>query len=254
MINFFSKLFASLCIVFFSISGFSWTINFISKVNISNIGEYFHIKAHKYKRFPTIIHMVLLKKSEYRSALLVQEKANVSSVMNVSIDARALVAINGGYYRENFLPNGLLIYHGHIYSHIVINHLLSGIVAINQAGEIVLLKRGASLKNIDYAFQSGPILNDSGKLYQGSSNALRKRSVIVEFYNKDIVVISFSPVTLSDASNLIMGIANKLGKKIKLAINLDGGPASSFVVNFRYFPLIIPEYKPVKSVLLFQKK
>ena len=245
---------AALCVFFFSMSVFPWTVNVISKENISNIGEYFNVKAYEYKRFPAVVHIALMRKNEYRSSLLVQKRAYIRSVMDVSVDTRALVAINGGYYRENFLPNGLLIYNGNIYSHLVLNGLLSGIVAINKAGEIILLKRNDSVKNIDYAFQSGPILNDSGILYQGGSNSLRQRSVIVEFYDQDIAVISFSPVTLNDASNLIMNIAHNLGKKIKLAINLDGGPASSFVVNFSYSPLIVPEYKPVKSVLLFYKK
>lgn len=240
--------------VLYANSSYSWNISYVVKKNFFKIGTYSQLKATKYKHFPIIIHMVLLDFGKYSASLEVQDKNAISSVMEVSLKHNALLAVNGGYYREKFLPNGLLVYKGVIRSNLVFNNLLEGIVSISELGELNLYKRKNKHIKAKYAFQTGPILNINGKPYNSNSTMLRQRSAIVQFKNKDIAILSFSPVSLNDMSRLINRIATLINLQVKLALNLDGGLASSFVVNFQYYPVILPEYKPVKSIIMFKER
>ena len=234
--------------------GWSWTGSVIEKRPIPKMGEYIQYQFLEPKHFPVTVNVVLLEAKKYSASLFVQQKKEVKSLMMLSVDKKAKVAINGGFYRENFLPNGLLIVKGKRVSRFVSNRLLAALVQVDKNGAIQLLKKSQSYEKTNSVFQAGPILLEGQNVYNNGSDTLRQRSVIVEFKSGVIGLLSFSPVPMRAAAILVKKISDILKMPVKLAVNLDGGVASSFVVNFMQRPVIVPEREDVKMALLFNAK
>ncbi|MCF6807595.1 phosphodiester glycosidase family protein [Thiotrichales bacterium 19S9-12] len=233
---------------------YSWSLSVEQQRFLANDGGiYEHIVAHKLKEFPVVIDLIILDKSHYRADLFSQNWHDAQSLATFSYERGALAAINGGFYRENFLPNGLLVIDGKHYSKFVSNQLLSAVVMINQQGKLEILSKADFHVNLPLysAFQAGPLLYYHNKAKEVSGTKLRKRSILVLFQNGDTGLVYFSPVTLSEVSELLKKVALMLNRKINAATNLDGGIASSFVVNFSWYPIIRSENLPVKMALLF---
>jgi uncharacterized protein YigE (DUF2233 family) len=235
----------------FSIVSWAWQGTLDYSKTIPDMGSYYTYKFDKYKHFPVYVRIAILDPAKYDASLFVQDKGNVQSLMRLSLEQKATIAINGGYYRENFLPNGLLIVEGKRKSRFVSNTLLAAIVLVTKDGEIKLLKKGGSYLNAKYAFQAGPILLEGEKKYAGTSTLLRQRSIVIEFKNGQIALVSMSPATMHEAASILATLVKTQKRSVKLAVNLDGGVASSFVINFDKRPVIIPERADVKMALLF---
>ncbi|MCF6777259.1 phosphodiester glycosidase family protein [Thiotrichales bacterium 19X7-9] len=248
VLNFFISIFS-----FTSVYAATWqlTISPVRKLP-KDSGTYQHITANRYKHFPIDVDMILLKKNHYQARLLSQNWSDAKTLAQVSDEQGAMVAINGGFYREQFKPNGLLMLDGRKYARFVSNDLLSAIININKQGELAIYaKKAYHDAKLYSAFQAGPLLYDQNKENVVYGNKLRQRSILVIFNNGDIGIFYFSPVSISDVISVLNQVAQKIDQVIKSATNLDGGVASSFVVNFKHDPIIRLESQPVKMVLLF---
>jgi uncharacterized protein YigE (DUF2233 family) len=235
----------------FSAVSWAWQGTLDYSKTIPDMGTYYKYRFDERKHFPVYVRIAVLDAVKYDASLFVQDKDAVQSLMHLSLEEKATIAINGGYYRENFLPNGLLIVEGKRKSRFVSNTLLAAVVMITKDGKIKLIKKGASYKDAKYAFQAGPILLEGEKQYAGTSTLLRQRSVVIEFENGQLALVSLSPATMNEAASILEILVKELKKTVKLAVNLDGGVASSFIINFNHHPIIVPERADVKMSLLF---
>lgn len=237
-------------------SVFAWQISVENKrVLPKDAGTYEYITANQIKHFPVDIDFIVLNKNHYKADLVSQNWQNAKPLAQLSEDLGAFVAVNGGFYRENFLPNGLLILNGVQKSRFVSNDLLSAVVHINKAGVINIFSKkiyeSDDKKDLFSAFQAGPLLYHKLKTTNIDSDKLRQRSILIEFENGDIGICYFSPVTLTQMLSILTKIVKNSNLTILHATNLDGGIASSFVVNFNKDPIIRLENQPVKMGLLF---
>ncbi|MCF6764676.1 phosphodiester glycosidase family protein [Thiotrichales bacterium 19S3-7] len=231
----------------------TWQLTFEKSRQLpAESGIYQHVIAKRYKQFPIDVDMVLFKKNHYKAQLIAQSWHNAKTLADLSEDKGAVVAINGGFYREQFKPNGLLKIDGKKMANFVSNDLLSAIININDKGKLVIYSKKA-YPNISLysAFQAGPLLYDNTKVTIINGHKLRQRSILVSFKSGDIGLFYFSPVSISQAIDILNKIAQHANEVIETATNLDGGVASSFVVNFQHSPIIRLESQPVKMVLLF---
>jgi exopolysaccharide biosynthesis protein len=131
--------------------------------------------------------------------------------------------------------------------------LLSSIVSIDNNGVLSIFpKENLNAAKLTNAFQAGPILYKANRKLNVFGDKLRERSVIVNFKNGDIGIFYFSAITLTDMSEILGQISKLWQKSIKTATNLDGGIASSMVVNFKENPVIHLEEQPVKMAILFK--
>ena len=232
----------------------------------SNTYIYNHHIFYEKQQVPVRFDGVLFSAGAYHMKVKVQAIQNQrSSVRLFSNNVKALAGINGGYYREDFLPNGLLIAHGRLISKMVYNRLLSAVLSVNIQGKLSLMSRNnfeldyppLSYSNIQFAFQAGPILVSNNQIMSVPNDLLKKRrrrrSIIILFRNYDVAIVSLSAIRLFEAEKLLMKADHQFwaDEPILMALNLDGGSAASFLVRQSQKIIFYPEQKYVKYLVLF---
>jgi len=239
---------------FLNLQAFSWDLDVVNKKNLPNAsGNYTEYEFNQSKHFPVTVRTVYIDQSKYRSSIVIQTLQNRQSLIHLSENKKALIAINGGYFRENFLPNGLLVSKGEKISRLVRNRLLDGVV-INNANENINLILTENYEAGFSAFQSGPVLFDGSGWASVSQKKKRRRNIILQFDNQNIMLVNMSAVTLFEAVNILKDIiaVNKY-EKLRLALNLDGGRSAAFVVNFDDV-VMMQENNYIKTAILFVLK
>lgn len=216
----------------------------------------FLFTAYKAKHFPVKITMIMLKSGDHHAGMMVQKKENIEDVLTVMQEEKAFLATNGGFYRENFRPNGLLIIKGIRRSYFVKNKLLSAIVNIDKGGRLSLLAadqyNGFLQKQLYNAFQTGPILIDDGNIELNLNDYhVAKRVIYALNGDSNLLIFAIDSTTLEDSADIIETIAKYLHQTIKMAVNFDGGKAAGFATSAFDNPVVFAEMVPVKTVVYF---
>lgn len=159
-----------------------------------------------------------------------REKKLSSTVM---LDNNCSSGINGGFYTKNGLPLGLFYSAGEYLSDTTHNQaFFNGFVIHSASGvfDIVTQAPNPEQKNLDFFFQTGPVLNPQQKL--SIKNDERSRRILLA---KTIDGEFFFLALTEDGNNNsgpyledVPKLLQKLPLAIASAINLDGGSASFF--------------------------
>ena len=213
-------------------------------------GSYLHYRLTKPENFPVNVEIVRLEPGHYRPAIVAQKRDNRRLLMNLTVVRDALVGINGGYYREQFLPNGLLVTHARTRSAMVHNNLLSAVVAIDH-NQLVLMRREQYQGGVQAAFQTGPVLYESGQWAGFSSDKQTTRSGIMRLKDGSIVLVYINAATMNGMVSMLEHILEARGWQPDFVVNLDGGRAASLIVNFARDPVIHLEDQYIKTAILF---
>ncbi len=220
---------------------------------LNNIGTLYHFNAYQYKHFPVALTLIEINQDKARASLVIQDKSNIQPLQEIAMQSGAIIATNGGFYRENFLVNGLLISHDKKYSRLVKNSLLSAVVTISQKGIINLYKIGDSGYNDAFwAFQAGPILVDNNHPQKKLDDSAIARRVIYITTNQGLYLALLDGATLNESANILKSVANKLKLQIHLAVNFDGGKAAAFRIQTDNKILSHSELVPVKSIIVIK--
>lgn len=164
----------------------------------------------------------------------------------------AVVAINGGYFAPSFQPAGLLWMDGRQVQPLAPEGVLSGIVALDAAGGLRLLPRGAELDGVHAAFQAGPFLIDpGGGLGVRPRAASADRSVLAQDDHGRVLLLATGPLTLHHLATLLHEDAQIFGmERIERALNLDGGPSTGLSLALDDAEWSVRERGPVRNVLV----
>lgn len=147
--------------------------------------------------------------------------------------------VNGGFYSKDNEPIGLFITEGEKLKAWSENSLLDGIFSVNYFG-IPRITREIPSDELRITVQSGPILIENTQVISLSLNkdefARRvvaavtgeNRIYFIVFYDKGS---EFSGPRLTDLPRTLEVFQKKAGITIADAINLDGGTASTFIVE-----------------------
>ena len=137
--------------------------------------------------------------------------------------AKHQLMINGGYFNPDWSPTGYCKIDGKVIAPKV-NRGLSGFIAIDKAGKISLLTRGADLTKFPTVLQSGPhVIDPGGKIgIRSKTGRAAKRTLIGITTDKKIVVVITKPIYLIDLATSIQKHIPKLDR----LLNLDGGPST----------------------------
>jgi uncharacterized protein YigE (DUF2233 family) len=146
-----------------------------------------------------------------------------------------LVAMNAGMYHDNYDPVGLLVAGGRELAPLNLqtapgNFFLkpNGVFALTRSGaRIVESSRYSSLKNVELATQSGPLLVIDGALHpsfrKDSTSKYLRNGVGILSEHEVLLVISEQPVTFYEFATLFRD-----GLGCKDALYLDGGVSSLY--------------------------
>ncbi len=245
-------LFALICFLGITLS-YAWQLNTVSQHKLVNAGvSFYEFAAIEKKTFPILVDVVVLKNNQYHAGLFIQREDNIQSTLDIASYNNAFLATNGGYYREGFLVNGLLIDQGKLRLGLVENSLLSSIITIDKNGQISILDKDQNYKNAYYAFQAGPVLMKNNEIQKVENTRISKRVIYAETTNNHLMVFFIDSATLQQSANVIKAITAQLNFHVTRAVNFDGGIAAAFVLRQIVTPIIYPEYVPVKSVVYFK--
>lgn len=233
--------------------------------NLQNqLGSYRHIL------FPSrdITLDVVIFNDSYH-AKIYQQKAikqvAARSIREIAEENNASVAVNGGFYTPDFQPAGLLIENGKTLTKTSHDPLLVSCIQVNKSGRILLEKKTSRCLSAADAMQTGPLLIERGDM-SPSINVLqrslidiasyfspKKRTILAQSSDKKLLVIVTSPMTLSEAANILKNSPFIFGvSKITTALNLDGGRSTGMYVRSKEMPFSVPEGRPVKTFVLFE--
>jgi uncharacterized protein YigE (DUF2233 family) len=157
-----------------------------------------------------------------------------------------LAGVNGGYFDPEGGPVGLLRSSGKTIAPFRRARLLSGVLAVRQAGvEIFRASEFPAKRAWREALQCGPFLIDRGKPVAGLDNTrLARRTFVLTTIDRRAAIGYCEPVTLA---RLAEGLAALSQLKIARALNLDGGSSSAFWCRTTAKTVSVPEGKTVRD-------
>lgn len=175
------------------------------------------------------------------------------------------VGINGGFYTTTFLPAGLFIEKGNLIRPMVKHSLLTTCIRMDRKEKIYLEKKRENCSNAFYAMQTGPLLINQGeispeiKVIPNNMNKKRsdffgenRRTVLAETDDHQILALVSTHATLGEIADILQNYPESFGvKKIKIAIDLDGGSSTGMYVRFKKEPFYFYEQRHVKTFVFF---
>lgn len=194
--------------------------------------------------------------SSYEFRVVPNLEGFYSSVKQVVEQRKAVAGVNGGYFRQNSVPVGLLISEGQIIHTLEHAKLLSGVFFVrNGIPELRRIAEFAGTRGIQEAIQCGPFLVEAGRPVSGLNNVREAaRSFVFTTAGADWGIGVCRSVTLSQLAQ-ILAVPDLLPHaRIIRALNLDGGSSSSFYLKMGQTELSSPAWVTVSNYLTVRSK
>lgn len=188
-----------------------------------------------------------------RCGLRVVDLAPGASVAEAAREAHAWAGVNGGYFKPDRTPLGLVVSHGATLHPWETAKILTGVLAVTPRGGAVLWRNaefqpGAGVRD---ALQAGPFLVDHGKAVAGLNEIRRaERTVLLADRRGVTALLATGPVTLAELARVLAQPGLWPDVKVERALNLDGGSSTALWVAASPTPFSRPEWKSVRNAVL----
>ena len=195
-----------------------------------------------------LVHLVLVN-SRQCTLRVVDNPAGKLSLASAMEGNNCLAGVNGGYFRSDFSPIGLVIGNGRQIHSLEHGKLISGVVVVSK-GRVALLRIGEfkPAPSITEALQSGPFLIDRGRPVQGLNASKRAdRTVVISDGKGGFGLLMVESVSLAEMAQILANPQIFPELKISRALNLDGGSSSG--IWMREPPVYQRELKTVRDFL-----
>lgn len=166
------------------------------------------------------------------------------------------IAINGGFYKGDGRPLGLLIVYGNTISPSVRSSVANGFFWQKRSGQRFIGKTIPVLSDVEFAIQSGPLMNVSNRRLSLANDERARRSLLGVDEQGSFYAIS---VTAGDnayggaylADIPVIFSQNEIQDvfPVTTLLNLDGGGASFFSVKDVDDEFTLSALSPVGSVI-----
>lgn len=164
----------------------------------------------------------------------------------------ALAGANGNYFHPDFTPLGLVVSAGKVLHPKEKAKLLSGLLVV-RGGKIQLVRAEAFKpgSDIQEALQAGPWLVENGIPVAGLNAERAARRTLISSNGKGgWALITISPITLADASGLLLRQEFLEHWTTVNALNLDGGSSTCLFAGSPTATLVaIPAFGSVANYL-----
>ena len=163
---------------------------------------------------------------------------------------KCAAGVNGGYFRPDFAPIGLLISNGKIVAPLQRARLITGVLSASARGvQILRVREFSRREEISAAVQCGPFLVDHYELVRGLDDSTAARRTFAATGMNDRALLGVcSEISLAKLAAILA--TTRLGDdfKIQRALNLDGGSSSAFwFAGENGSAFSIRERKPVRD-------
>ena len=177
------------------------------------------------------LHLLSFDSGRYTFRVLDQEPGGQANVEEVLRRHHCLAGTNGGYFRPDFDPVGLLMCDGRLVQPETRAKLLTGALIVTAKHRIALRRTNRPLpgKHVRQALQSGPFLVENGQEVAGlnTEHGAQRVAVFTDGWRRWGLAAS-SDVTLAGFGAILADPALlPEGWRIAGALNLDGGHSTA---------------------------
>lgn len=147
--------------------------------------------------------------------------------------AGAIAGVNGGYFRPDFTPLGLMIADGRAQGQFTRSSLVSGMVRVRK-GEPALVwnSESSAISGASDLLQAGPRLVHAGQPVPGlNASKTAARTFIATDGSHHWLVGVVRNTTLNGLAKLLATPGLIAGMRVDRALNLDGGRSTAFYVR-----------------------
>ena len=170
---------------------------------------------------------------------------------------KCIVGVNGGFFKPDFTPVGLLISDGKLIAPLQPARLMTGILsASTHEVRIQRLREFSRQEKTSAAVQSGPFLVDHHEPIPGLDDSrVARRTFVATGTNDRVVLGTCSEVSLAELAAILATTRLADDLKIQHALNLDGGSSSAFwFARENGSAFSIREQKPVRDFVAVAPK
>ena len=143
---------------------------------------------------------------------------------------KCAAGVNGGYFRPDFAPIGLLISDTRMIAPLRRARLITGVLSASARGvQIMRVREFSRPEKISGAVQCGPFLVDHYELVRGLDGSTAARRTFAATIRNDRALLGVcSEVSLAELAAILTTTRLADDLKIQRALNLDGGSSSAF--------------------------
>ena len=163
---------------------------------------------------------------------------------------KCAAGVNGGYFRSDFAPIGLLISDGKMIAPLQRARLITGVLSASVRGvQILRVREFSRREKISAAVQCGPFLVDHYDSVHGlDASTAARRSFAATATNDRALLGICSEISLAELAAILTTTRLADDLKIQRALNLDGGSSSAFwFARENGSAFSIREQKPVRD-------
>lgn len=190
-------------------------------------------------------------------ALRVIDNSTGDTLADIMSREKCVVGVNGGFFKPDFTPVGLLISDGKLIAPLQPARLMTGILnASTHEVRIQRLREFSRQKKTNAAVQSGPFLVDHYGPVPGLDDShLARRTFVATGTNDRAAIGTCSEVSLAELAAILTTTRLAEDLKIQRALNLDGGSSSAFwFARENGSAFSIREQKPVRDFVAIVPK
>jgi hypothetical protein len=183
-------------------------------------------------------------------ALRVIDNSTGETLSEIMSREKCIVGVNGGFFKPDFTPVGLLISDGKLIAPMQPARLMTGILsASTHEVRIQRLREFSRQEKTNAAVQSGPFLVDHCEAIPGLDDSrVARRTFVATGTNDRVVLGTCSEVSLAELAAILTTTRLADDLKIQRALNLDGGSSSAFwFAREMGSAFSIREQKPVRN-------
>jgi exopolysaccharide biosynthesis protein len=163
----------------------------------------------------------------------------------------SVAGVNGGYFRENGAPVGLLVSEGRELHPFERARLLSGMFLVRAGRPQIQRTRVAPSGPLEGAIQCGPLLVERGATVAGLNDERVAPRTFVFLTGRGRVGIGvIRSTTLAQVAWLLISPGLVRDDRVSVALNLDGGSSTGFFGRTRDGLLDRPEWARVADYLV----
>ena len=171
-------------------------------------------------------------------------------VKKLAKKARALLAINGGFFTPQYQPLGLRISGGQILNPLRNTSWWGVFYMKNNQPHIVSAKSFRRSNKIQFAIQAGPRLLINNTIPHLKGGLAERSALGITRDGKVVVVITeHAPLSTTQLAKIMNTQESQGGLECTNALNLDGGSSSQMYAKVHDFRLYVPSLSPVTDVI-----
>ena len=190
-------------------------------------------------------------------ALRVIDNSTGETLSDIMSREKCIVGVNGGFFKPDFTPVGLLISDGKLIAPLQPARLITGILsASTHEVRIRRLREFSRQEKANAAVQSGPFLVDHHEPVPSLDDShVARRTFVATGTNDRAGLGTCSEVSLAELATILATTPLVHDFKIERALNLDGGSSSAFwFARENGTAFSIREQKPVRDFVVVVPK